>query len=88
MKKNNIRRIKLTKEEKAIEDALMRGDYISVSKEEHDRIAAALAARKKDAVLNIRINKGDLESLKQKAKKLGVKYQTFVSELLHRIAHS
>ena len=88
MKKINIRRIKLTKEEKAIEDALVRGEYIPVSKEEHDRIAAMFEARKKNAVLYIRINQGDLDSLKQKAAKLGVKYQTFVSELLHRIAHS
>ena len=81
-----MNRIKLTKYEKQIEKEI--DQYVPVSKEEHNRIAAALAARKKDAVLNIRINKGDLESLKQKARKLGVKYQTFISELLHRIAHS
>ncbi|MBI4115133.1 MAG: antitoxin [Candidatus Omnitrophica bacterium] len=88
MKRIDYRRIKLTKEEKAIEDALVRGEYVPVSKEEHERIAVALAARKKDAVLNIRINRGDLEGLKQKARRLGVKYQTFISELLHRAAQS
>ena len=82
------RRAKLSREEKRIEDALMRGEYKSVSKEEFDRIGRTLAARKKDAVLNIRINNGDLENLKRKAAKLGVKYQTFIAEVLHRIAMS
>jgi predicted DNA binding CopG/RHH family protein len=83
-----MRRIKLTREEKAIEDALLRGEYKSVSKEEFNRIAKALEARKKNAVLNIRLNSGDLQNLKQKASKLGVKYQTFISEILHKIAQA
>ena len=83
-----MRRIKLTREEKAIEDALLRGEYKSVSKEEFNRIAKALEARKKDAVLNIRLNSGDLQNLKQKAHKLGVKYQTFIAEILHNFAQA
>ena len=83
-----LRRIKLTRQEKAIEDALIRGEYVPVSKKEFDEIAQAIAERRKDAVLNIRINKYDLEALKQKAKKQGVKYQTFISEILHRVAHN
>lgn len=81
-----MRRIKLTKYEKKIEDALVRGEYVSVSKEEFQKVKKALAERKKDAVLNIRVNTGDLENIKRKAKKLGVKYQTFISEFLHRLA--
>jgi predicted DNA binding CopG/RHH family protein len=88
MKKININRIKLTKEEKAIEEMLVRGEYVPVSKEEQERIAKAIEAYRKDAVLNIRINKNDLENLKQKASKLGVKYQTFIAEVLHRVAES
>ena len=83
-----MRRIKLTREEKAIEGALLRGEYVDVNKEKFQEIARAIAARKKDAVLNIRVNRGDLESIKLRAKKLGVKYQTFISEILHRVAHS
>ena len=41
---------------------------------------------KKDAVLNIRINSRDLDSIKQKAKQMGIPYQTFVSELIHQYA--
>ena len=81
------RRMKLTREEKRLEELSLR-EYVSVSKEEFDKIKRMLDARKKDAVLNIRINSGDLESLKKKAAKMGVKYQTFIAEVLHRTALS
>jgi len=83
-----MRKIKLTRQEKAIEDALIRGEYEKVSKEEFTEIAETLAARKKDAVLNIRINSRDLASIKQKAQKLGLKYQTFIAEILHKVARA
>ena len=83
-----MRRIKLTMQEKAIEDALARGEYVSVSKKEFEEIKAALEARKKDTVLNIRVNSYDLETIKQKARKIGVKYQTFISEILHKVAQA
>ena len=83
-----MRRIKLTKEEQAIDDALVRGEYVNVSKEEFDAIARALAARRKDTVLNIRVNSVDLQNIKDKARKMGVKYQTFISELLHKVAQA
>jgi predicted DNA binding CopG/RHH family protein len=81
-----MRKIKLTKYEQAIEDSI--GEYVPVSKEKHAEIVLALEARKKNAVLNIRINKYDLESLKQKAEKLGIRYQTFISEILHKVAQA
>jgi predicted DNA binding CopG/RHH family protein len=83
-----MRKIKLTRQEKAIEDALLRGEYVSAPKEEFDRIARMLAARRKDAVLNVRINSNDLALIKEKAKKMGVKYQSFITEMLHKIAHA
>ena len=67
--------------------ALIKGEYIDIRKSEFEDIAQAIAARKKDSVLNIRVNSRDLKNLKQKAKTLGVKYQTFISELLHRMAN-
>ncbi len=82
------RRIKLTRMEREIEEASIRGEFVPVSKTRFEEIRRALEARKKDAVLNIRINNGDLQALKKKAAKLGVKYQTFISELLHHIAMS
>lgn len=82
----NIERIRLTPYEKRLEAAA--DEYQPVSKAEFEEIAQALERRRKDAVLNIRINQGDLDSLRHKAAKLGVKYQTFIAELLHRIATS
>lgn len=82
------RRMRLTREEKRIEQAALRGEYKSVGKEEFERVKKALEARKKDAVLNLRINSNDLENLKRKAAKMGVKYQTFIAEILHSVAMS
>jgi len=81
-----MKRFKLTKSEKAIENALLRGEYVPAPAHELKLVADAIAARRKDAVLNIRINSQDLNHLKQKAKTLGVPYQTFISEILHRYA--
>ena len=83
-----MRRIKLTRQEEAIEDALLKKEYVDVSKKEFNAIAKFIAARKKDAVLNIRVNSRDLASIKEKAKKFGVKYQSYISEILHRIAQA
>ena len=83
-----LRRIKLTKYERQLEQELLRGEWIPGSKAEFDEIAQMLARRKKDAVLNIRINQGDLDALKARAKRRGIKYQTFIAEILHRVAHS
>ena len=80
------RNIELTRKEKEIEDALMAGEFVNVEGKELEEIAQAIARRKKDAVLNIRVNSQDIMSIKQKAKKLGIRYQTFISEVLHKIA--
>ncbi len=81
-----MRKIKLTKEERALEDSL--DQFVPVSRQEYHEMLQALAARKKDAVLNIRLNQYDLENIKQKAHKFGIKYQTFISEILHRVAQT
>lgn len=81
-----MRKIKLTKSEREVEEHL--DEYVPVGSKEFADIAQAIAERKKDAVLNIRISRKDLEQIKEKAHRLGVRYQTFVSELLHRVAHN
>jgi len=80
------RAIKLTKYEQSIEDALERGEFISVSKEDNEKILKAIQEHKKSKVLNIRISAADLNGLKEKARKLGIRYQTYVGEILHRVA--
>ena len=79
--------MRLTREERTIEDVLLKGEYRNVGKQEFEAIAEAIAHRRKDAVLNIRVNSQDLRAIKQRAKRLGIKYQTFISELLHNVAH-
>ena len=83
-----MRKISLTRQEKAIEESLLKGEHINVSKDEFAAIADSIAARKKDAVLNIRVNSHDLASIKHKAEQLGIRYQTFISEVLHKIARA
>ncbi len=80
------KRIRLTRSEQAFERAAARGEFRLGSQEEFNRIAEAIARRKKDAVLNIRVNGEDLAIIKRKAKKMGIPYQTFVSELIHQYA--
>jgi hypothetical protein len=77
---------KLTKEEREIERSIARGEYVPVSPAKFKEIADAVARRRKSAVLNIRINQHDLESLKVKAKKYKVPYQSLIAEILHRHA--
>lgn len=79
-----MRKIKLTKQERWIEDHAE--EFVPMSREEYNKIVEALERRKKDAVLNIRVNSYDLEHIKQKARQLGIKYQTFISEILHKVA--
>ena len=81
-----MRKVTLSREEQAIERALLQGEYKNVSPATFEDIAHAIARRKKDAMISIRVNAQDLRHIKQKAKRLGVKYQTFLSELIHRIA--
>ena len=83
-----MRKVTLSRQEKEVEQALLKGEYLDVDKAEFENIARAIAARRKDAVLNIRVNSMDLRNIKQKAKKLGIRYQTFISEFLHRLAHN
>lgn len=83
-----MRQSKLSRSEQGIERALVQGEYVDVGRAEFETIAQAVARRRKDAVLNIRVNSDDLKAIKAKAKQHGVKYQTLISELLHRVAHA
>jgi predicted DNA binding CopG/RHH family protein len=83
-----MRKVKLTRQEKTIEENLLKGEYANVDKEELAAIVQALESRKKDAVLNIRVNSKDLENIKEKAHRLGIRYQTLISEFIHRIARA
>lgn len=83
-----MRKINLTRQERAIEESLLKGEYVDIGKNEFAAIAEAISARKKDTVLNIRVNSRDLAYIKHKAQKLGIRYQTLISEVIHRIAQA
>ena len=53
---------------------------------EMKKIDEALARKRKDRVVTLRLNSFDLGKIKTKAARLGMKYQTFISEILHRVA--
>ncbi len=81
-----MNKIKLTKEEKEIENALMRSEYTPIKGKELENIEKALKARKKDITMTIRVNSKDIEKIKIKAKKCGIKYQSYISEVIHQVA--
>ena len=83
-----MNRFKLTKEEKEIEDALIRGEYTPIKRKELGKIEKSLKARKKDITMTIRVNSKDIEKIKIKAKKVGVKYQSYISEVIHQVAEA
>ena len=81
-----MKKFKLTAEEKQIEKDLLNGVYRPVTGKRLEQIKKMLAARKKDQVMTIRVNSEDIRRIKAKAAKLGVRYQTFISEILHEVA--
>ena len=83
-----MKKYKLTKKEKEIENALLRGEYIPLKGKGLENIEKALKLRKKDITMTIRVNSGDIEKIKNKAKKLGVKYQSYISEVIHQVAEA
>ncbi len=86
MRKIDLKKIKLNKEEQWIEDHIE--EFVPAPREEFERLKKIIESRRKNAVLNIRINQGDLNNLKDKAKRIGVKYQTFIAEILHKVAQA
>lgn len=46
-----MRRIKLTKEEREIENALLRGEYVPVSKAESEEIRKAITRKRRELAL-------------------------------------
>ena len=79
-------KIKLTPEEEEYEREAE--NYRPASPEFTMKIKEAIDQWKKGAVLNMRVNSEDIMLIKQKAKKLGVRYQTFIAAHLHRLARS
>ena len=81
-------KVKLTPEEKKIMQAIEADEYIPVSGKELKDVAEAIAARKKDATLTIRVNSRDIDRIKEMAGQKGIPYQSYLSEVIHRVAQA
>ena len=78
----------LDQEEKEIMEAIDRDEFVPVTGAELRRVADAIAARKKDMTLTIRVNRSDINRIKKMAQKRRIPYQSYISEVIHRIAQT
>ena len=76
----------LSKEEKALLDAVEAGEFESVLSEARKKELEAIASNtfKKDKRINIRISNRDLTAIQSRASEEGIPYQTFVSSIIHK----
>ena len=79
-------KIKLSKDEKALLEAVEAGEYESVLTEARKKELEAIASNtfKKDKRINIRISNRDLTAIQSRASEEGIPYQTFVSSIIHK----
>ena len=83
LKKND-----LSREEREIEEMIERDEFIPITGKELKEVAEAISERKKDSTITIRVNTYDINKIKKRAKRLGIKYQTYISEILHKVAQN
>jgi predicted DNA binding CopG/RHH family protein len=81
-----MRRTKLDKEEKEIMKAIEQNEFLPVRGKELRAVADAVAARKRDMTLTIRVNRKDINLIKKMAQAKGIPYQSYLSEVIHRVA--
>jgi predicted DNA binding CopG/RHH family protein len=85
MNKKSKKAIKLDEEEIEIQNAYEKGT-IKTRAPSKSLIEAAKATIKKNKNINIRITENDLSSIKMKAAREGLPYQTLIGSLLHKYA--
>ncbi len=87
-----FKNLKLDPYEQELNDSLERGEWKEVenAEEEKERYISifkeAAKAEKKEARLNIRLKRSDLETIRQKADTNGLPYQTLINTILHQYA--
>ncbi len=77
-----MNRPKLDDLEQQIEDEAHR--YVPIVGEERARVERVLEKSRKTRSINIRISEHDLETVKRKAEREGLPYQTLISSILHK----
>ena len=83
-----MKKIKLNAQEQDIADAVDRSEFFPVTGKELEKVADAIASRRKDASLTIRVNSRDIEKIKKMANRKGIAYQTYIAELIHKVAEA
>jgi len=83
-----MKKIKLNAEELEITEAIEQDKFLPVTGKQLNDVANAIAARKKDASLTIRVNSRDINRIKKMAQKKGIAYQSYISEVIHKVAET
>ena len=81
-----MKKIKLDAEERKIMAAIERDEFVPVTGKELRKVAEAIAARKKDKTLTIRVNSNDIRRIKKLAESKRIPYQSYLSEIIHCVA--
>ncbi len=80
---------KLDADEKALLEAVARGEWKSAKGGQRERARYSRHAKatfRKDRRLNIRLSSKDLEAIQKRALAEGLPYQTLIASLLHKYA--
>ena len=87
-----IKKTKLSKEERAVEVSIGRGEFVTAPQSEREALQAAarlnIETRKKEAKearVNIRMSALTLELVRKAAEKEGLPYQTYIASTLHKV---
>ena len=72
----------IDEEERALMDAIERGETRSLSVREVDAIKADIRSASHN--ITIRFSDADIEGMKAKADRMGLNYQTLIKTLVHR----
>ena len=72
----------IDEEERALMDAIERGETRSLSVQEVDAIKADIRSASHN--ITIRFSDADIEGMKSKAARMGLNYQTLIKTLVHR----
>ncbi len=83
-----MKKIKLSPDEQEIMNGIERDEFVPITGAELKSVADAIASRKKDATLTIRVNSGDIQRIKAMAEAKGIPYQSYLSEVIHRVAEA
>ena len=81
-----MNKVKLTKEEQGLLDAVEAGEFESILTESRRKELESIASNtfKKDKRINIRISNRDLAAIQSRALQEGMPYQTLVSSIIHK----